>query len=352
VKISKSDLAWAESRGVLTHGQSDALWSALAARQSERPRFDAPHVAYYLGALIVIGAMGWYVTDGWETFTGVELSIIGVAYASVFLIIARRLWDQAQLRVPAGLLYTMAVCMTPLVIYGIEKATGIWPQGDPGKYRDYHVWVKGSWILIELGTILAGLLALRTRRFPFLTAPIAFSLWYMSMDLAPLLYGTQDLTLTSQERSWVSVWFGLAVILVSYLADLRNRLEEDFMFWGYLFGLLAFWGGLSLLDSGSELSRFMYFLINVGLIATSVVLMQRVFLVFGALGVCGYLGHLAYRVFRDSVAFPFVLSVAGMLVIYLGVLYQRHRFAIERFALSHLPAAFHDLIPHRVRAFN
>jgi hypothetical protein len=346
VKISKSDLAWAESEGVLTRGQSDELWSALAGRPSEQPRFDAPHVAYYLGALIVIGAMGWYVTDGWEAFTGIELSIIGLAYASAFVLLGRRIWDRIELRVPAGLLYTMAVCMAPLIVYGIERTTGIWPQGDPGKYRDYHVWVRGSWLLMELATILAGLVALRVRRFPFLTAPIAFSLWYMSMDLAPLLYGKQELTFP--DRSWVSACFGVAVILVAYLTDLRNRLEGDFAFWGYLFGLLAFWGGLTSLDSSSEFSKFVYFLVNLGLIATSLVLMQRAFLVFGVFGVCGYIAHLAYRVFRDSVAFPFVLSLAGMLVIYLGVLYQRHRVAIEQFALSHLPARFRDLIPARV----
>jgi hypothetical protein len=40
---------------------------------------------------------------------------------------------------------------------------------------------------MEVGTILAGSIALKFIRFPFLTFPIAFSLWYMSMDLTPLL---------------------------------------------------------------------------------------------------------------------------------------------------------------------
>jgi hypothetical protein len=349
VKISKTDLDWAESAGVLTRGQARTLWSALERRHSGQPRFDAAHVAYYLGALIVIGAMGWYVTDGWDAFTGAELSIIGLAYAAVFVVVGRRIWDRRELRVPAGLLFTMAVCMVPLVVFGIERAAGLWPDGDPGGYRAYHALVKGSWVLMELGTILAGVLALRMRRFPFLTAPIAVSLWYLSMDLAPLLHQAPDETLTPGDRSWVSACFGLAMLLATYLADLRSRLEGDFVFWGYLFGLMAFWGGLSSLDNANELGRFVYLVINVGLIATSLVLMQRAFLVFGALGVCGYLWQLAYLVFRDSVAFPFVLSLVGVVVIYLGALYQRHRVAIERFALSRLPAALRALVPDRVR---
>lgn len=33
--------------------------------------------------------------------------------------------------------------------------------------------------------------------------------------------------------------------------------------------------------------------------------------VFAAFGICGYLGHLAYDVFEDSLMFPFVLTLLG-----------------------------------------
>lgn len=106
------------------------------------------------------------------------------------------------------------------------------------------------------------------------------------------------------------------------------------------------------MDSTSEFSKFLYLLVNVGLIGCSLLLKQRSFLVFGALGVSGYLGHLAYHAFRDSVAFPFVLSLAGICVIYLGVLYQRHHGDIERVALANLPGPLRDLVPSRVRTLS
>lgn len=40
-----------------------------------------------------------------------------------------------------------------------------------------------------IGTILAGLFALRYMRFPFLSFPVAFALWFMSMDIASLIMG-------------------------------------------------------------------------------------------------------------------------------------------------------------------
>ena len=52
--------------GVISRGQAEDLWRALEGSASERPRFDLPHVAYYFGALVVISAMGWFMTLGWD----------------------------------------------------------------------------------------------------------------------------------------------------------------------------------------------------------------------------------------------------------------------------------------------
>ena len=62
------------------------------------------------------------------------------------------------------------------------------------------------------------------------------------------------------------------------------------------------------------------------------------FIVFGALGVFGYWGHLAYTVFKDSLLFPFALSALGLAIIWLGIYYQRHRTRIEGAIVALLPA--------------
>lgn len=133
------------------------------------------------------------------------------------------------------------------------------------------------------------------------------------------------------------------ILLVSYLTDRRTK--EDFAFWGYLFGLIAFWGGLSLMESGSEFRKFLYCLINLVLMFVAVFLERRAFLVFGAMGVFGYLGHLSYSIFKDSMLFPLALTFIGLLVIFLGVTYQRKRVAIESFVLSLAPNAIRRLRP-------
>lgn len=341
MKVSKEDLRWVASEGLLSTEHLETLWNALERHRATSPQFDLVHVTYYSGALIVISAMGWFMTRAWERFGGGGLFLIAVLYALCFALVGCKLRRHAHLKVPGGLLFTMAVCMTPLAVYGLERLTGFWPQGDPGMYRDYHLWIKGSWFFMEVGTILVALVTLRFIHYPFLTAPIAFSLWYMSMDLTPLLFGKPDFLW--EERLQVSLWFGLAILVGSYLVDRRTK--EDYAFWGYLFGMLAFWGGLSLMKSNSELSRFLYCLINVGLMLLSVLLERRVFIVFGALGVFGYLGYLASQVFQDSLLFPFALSALGLVIIFLGTRYQRHRERIEAVILDLSPPSLRSLLP-------
>jgi hypothetical protein len=96
-----------------------------------------------------------------------------------------------------------------------------------------------------------------------------------------------------------------------------------------LFGLMAFWGGLSTMNSTAEVGSAAYAAINLGLIALAVKLRRVTFLLFGAVGVYIYLAHLAYKVFKDSTMFPFILAFLGLCLILATVWAQRRflRFA-------------------------
>jgi len=310
------------------------LWQALGGEPDAQssPSFHAAHVAYYFGALIVAGAMGWFVSQAFDRLSGMALTTIAVMYALIALLAASYFWKRPDLRVLGGLCAVVAVCMTPLAIFGLEKAFHIWPAGDQGLYYDFHPYIRASWIYMEIGTVLAGLAALRFFAFPFLTAPIAYALWYMSMDATALLFNAPW---TFHQRCYISIAFGVFMLLVSVVVDHRTR--DDYAFWGYLFGMLALWGGLSLLNSGSQLAHFLYCCLNVVFVMASLILNRRVFLVFGAIGIFGYLANLAYTFFRDSMLFPFAVSVIGIATIALGVFLQRNMPRLEAVVQARLP---------------
>jgi len=55
-------------------------------------------------------------------------------------------------------------------------------------------------------------------------------------------------------------------------------------------------------------------------------------------------------VFKDSLLFPFALTIVGILIIYLGVLYQRHHADVEDMVRDRLPDGLQQMVPPRVKA--
>jgi len=348
--IDRSELDAAVRAGVLSTEQAGKLAEFLDRSRAERPetahepaRFSFVHVLYYLGGMIAIGAMSLFMTLGWNALGGWGGTLTALLYLLLFLALTHWFLERKHLQVPAGIMATLAVVMVPLAIFSVQVALGQWAGSDD--YRQYHVFIDWRWMMMELGTLAAGALLLWRYRFPFMLMPIAVTLWYMSMDLAPFLFGSG--WLDWEIRKWVSLWFGGVMVLIAFWVDLRSRHSRDYAFWLYLFGVLAFWGGLSLMSSDSELGKFLYGMINVGMILTGAIIGRRVFAVFGGLGVAGYLGHLSWRVFKDSLIFPFALTAVGLAIIWLGVIWQRNesKWSVRLRAL--LPAPLRELIEAR-----
>jgi hypothetical protein len=342
----RSELDGAVREGIISIEQADRLAAYLvrAAAPGERPRFTLVHILYYLGGMIAIGAMSLFMTLGWNALGGWGGFFISVCYGVLALALTHWLLERKRLFLPAGILATLAVVMVPLAIFFAQMALGYWDEGKP--FRDYHVFIDWRWIMMELGTLAIGSMLLWRYRFPFMLMPIAVTLWYMSMDLVPFLMG-QDRVYDFEIRKFISLWFGLAMTLLAFWVDLRSRFSRDYAFWLYLFGVLTFWGGLSLMDSGSEWGKLAYCGINVAMILVGAVLGRRVFAVFGGLGVAGYLGYLSYRVFKDSLIFPLALSAVGLGIIALGVLWQRREGQWSARLRGFLPPPLRELIEAR-----
>lgn len=332
ILLSTADINRAVVEGVLSQSDADRLvrWiddQHLPPRTPETSKgFNLVTVLYYFGALLMISACAWFLGDKWDALGAVGICVTAIIY--MLIAAGGGAWLRRRGYVVAGgLLITVAVSLVPLFIYSIERMTGLWPAEDPGAYGKFYPWIHGSWIVMELATIAASALALRFVRFGFLTAPMAFCFWFFSMDFAAFIF--KQNSLDSDKAKWVSVLVGVLTMLVGFVLDRTLQKKgtpkmEDFAFWCYLFGLMAFWGGLSVMDSGSELGRFVYLLVNVGLVGTALLLKRTAFLVFGALGIYIYLGHLAWEVFKDSVFFPFVLALLGLSLILGTVLGQRY----------------------------
>jgi hypothetical protein len=336
-------LAAAVREGILSAEQAEKLTAFLArdAQGDEAPRFGFVHVLYYLGGMIAIGAMSLFMTLAWGRLGGWGGFATALCYLAMFLGLTH--WfARRKLKIPAGIMGALAVVVVPLAIFSLQAALGYWSASMP--FRNYHVFIDGRWIMMELGTLAVAAVLLWRYRYPFMVMPVAVTLWYMSMDLVPYLFGNW---MDWEIRKWVSLWFGVAFVLLAFWVDVRSRASQDYAFWLYLFGVITFWGGLSLMRSGSELGKVLYCAINVGMVLAGAVLGRRVFAVFGGLGVAGYLGYLARQVFQDSLLFPFAVTMIGLAVIGLGVLWQRREAKWSAKLRALLPRPLAELLQSR-----
>jgi hypothetical protein len=319
----------------LEAGTFERLRAQLLAQPDVKPGFEAAHVAYYLGALLIIGAMGWFMTNAWDSLGGLGITAMAVAYGAVFGGIGVMMYRKGFV-IPGGLLATVAVCMTPLAVYGIERKIGWWPEGDPGSYTNFHPMINGSWVGMEAVTILVAALFLKFVKFPFLTAPAAYALWYMSMDATSLIFGR---TWDFHHECWISAGFGVVMLGIGYFADGDG--DADYSFWFYLFGLIAFCGGLSLLGDGRQMGMVIYCVIHLCLIVLSLLLQRRAFLVFGAIGVFAVLCREATEFFQNSYSFTLGLTLLGIAFIALGMWFKNNEAAWT--------AKLKPLMPERVK---
>lgn len=320
VTIRRQDLAWAAEQGLLEQTQVDALWSGLASKFAVVPKFTMVNIMTYAGAIVVLIAMGAIMALFGQD-PGAMLGISAL-YMAAFAAVGVYLSKDKQQIVPGGLLTTLAVSMTPIVgISWMSLSGGV----DLGANQQ---------IILEVATILAGVIALQFVRFPFITAPIYASLWFMAMTITETMSGGSGGFFYGYNHLIVSMVFGALVCTIAFVVEKRTK--EDYSFWGYFFGVLMLWGGWSFLawEHLGELGRFFYLITNMAMMVGSVILRRKVFLIAGATGSIGYLLYLTWELFANSGFFPFALLGLGCLAIYGTVLYRRHGARIENAVLS------------------
>ncbi|EFB42508.1 hypothetical protein [Parachlamydia acanthamoebae] len=339
--ISKEDFFLHALKANISKEKADVLWKALQNIHSASQETTPFKLLYYFGSLITISAIILFMGLNWELLGGGGIFLIASLYSILLTWFGSVLWKNKTLRTPASLLITLAICMVPLAIYGLEVYLQVWPTDYPGEYADFYSRVKGSWIFMEIGTLLAGFLALRFFNSSPITIPIFVAGWFLVMDGVHFLRGESQYTYPL--ITWVSLYYGLGLMIAGYFLDRYGK--DKYAFWSYFFGTLAFWSSLCDLawnHSENEWILLIYLLINFILLSLSILLQRKILCIVGAIGIFAYLSHVAYRIFENSIWFPIVLSLIGILLIYCGVLYQKHRVKLQNWMFNQIPERLRD----------
>lgn len=329
MKLTEQDLKKAVENEIITDVQYHQLIDYKKANTNSGINF-----LYYLGSLLIISAMTWLMASSWDTFGGYGIFILSMVYMITFSIFGWKLYSLEKYKLVGGLMFTITLCITPLALFGLLKALEIWDQ--TVDYGDFYIWIKGKWVVLEVGVIVVGLLMLKFIKFPFLLAPISFALWFLSMDIVPIIF--QDAHFTWTERKYVSLVFGTLYLIIGYIT--HKKTDEKYAFWIYLFGLFTLVASLSIFYNDDIPGFILFLFINIVLIVFSFILEQRVFLIFGLIGLIEFFARLSFELFEGSIILPFIYTILGVLIVLVGLYFQK----------NNLSSKISELIPDKIKS--
>ena len=308
-------------------GILDIATTAEMAAPHETPRgFSWITIAYYLGALTVMFAFGWFLLDRWRSLGPTGILVVTSIYAVLFTVTGEYLRRRGY-RVAGALVTGLAVGMVPLIVWAIQKVAGWWPDeaGRPVGPFD-AVPPRGmtrqtlNMIVIVLATSAAAVFAFSRLRFGFLLAPAAIAIAILPRLVVELLLGE---ALGRNAEAWVFAATGAMLLLGAFAIDRRDTARADFAYWPYLVGVVVSLIAVAQLWERYPDARHAVPLIGLLIIAASLTLRRMIFLAFGGILIYAYLTWLAFDLFRSSTLFPIVLATLGLTIILAAVWVQR-----------------------------
>jgi hypothetical protein len=313
----------AVSLGIITAEQAASIRALTPQRPSAPPpATGAASLGYFLGALTVLVAMGWFLADRWEWLGAWGVLAVVALYAALFLYVARRLRAENQ-PIAAGVLVLLAVMLTPIAVTAINEITDwMLPRGTLCYGEDFVLWAcRGEEILMELSTVAAALFALRRVRFPLLVVPIVAVALRGLFHAADAVIGLGYGALTT---GWIWVAGGSLLAAAAYVTERRQPEGEDYAFWLHLAAALSA-AVASMLVLGA-VREYRHLLIPGALVALFFAVRMRrvVWQLLGLSWFAGYLAWLASDVFSETPVFPIVLAALGVGVIIVTVWLQRN----------------------------
>ena len=357
--------------GIISAAQADQILLRPRTGIASR-RFDLLTIAYYAGGLTVLLAYTIFMGQQWQRFGPLAQTAIAAFSIGALWVIGFVLRKRAS-RLGGDLLIFAGTGAMPLLVYSLQKLLGLGDIAGTLSYSKFYTAIAPSWVTMEVVSIATAIGALLLTRFPLHALLIAHWSWFLSLDGARLVTGSTDWTWG--DREWaIGLAVGLALLALGVI--LRQRASRNYSVWLYIYGFALVITNTGALAAGEPVRQGLIALLGTGLVTVgvlvgargqrtargwfyvvghalmlsyasqlamqyegvagiaflvlylavvvlSVSLQSRAFLVFGALGCYGYVSYLAFKLFADSLGFPFALAITGLLIVLSATAYER-----------------------------
>ena len=310
----------------------------------EAPRgFNAVAVAYWLGAVLVLFAFGWFLVDRWEALGPWGVLAVSLAYVALFAGTSVYLRRNGFVTA-AGVAAVLAVALTPVWTWALQTMAGWWPDAssnDP--LLRYPPWMAWRWVIECLALLGVALATARRIRFGALGLPMAAATAGLGASLMVALVDPEVQFFLSGA---FMAFLAALLMALAYEIEQRQPDGEDYAIWFHVATVIVATTAWMQLWQHLGHGRHLLAGAAVGLMSLSIYLRRRLLLVAGAVWAMGYLGWLAFDVFRKVLNFPVVLATFGLLVILGTVWLQRRYPALVERAGRDLAPGERPVLPH------
>lgn len=325
--------------GVITADQVDAIRemeaSAPVAARPVRGGFTPSTLITYIGGFLVVVASIVFVALGWRDMGDIQRLVWGtlavvVPWGAGFFL--RRLHEPLALHAGSILIATGTVAIM-LFGFTLYRVLGWWPEAwnhwdaDAAANEDRVGQLMMSSQIVA--ALVAGVFAfrLRTPWMLLLTGLLGWMAWTTAVDQWVPREELEDPSM------WVMSLYGVAFVAAGLVVD-RLRMRQ-YAFWLFLVGLTATFVflGIDSFDDALGPTGLTFLALAVVAIVLSMVTDYQVFLLYGALGLYGWVSALIIDAFGGSRTVAAILIALGVVIVLAGLAWQR--FFADRIGHHH-----------------
>lgn len=303
-------------------------------------------VLYYLGGLMMLGAMAALMSNTIQHSTYLMILFVGVIYTILFFGIGEYLWRKNE-KLPSGILHFLFIATIGFIIIDIEKMTGFFPHfSDMNRISNYWDLCRFPIIILSGLTIVANTILQKFRPTPLLAVPTIFCSYAIFMAFVDSIYGCENITYEIFYTS--NVIFALGLNITGFIIDRLSK--ADYSMWMYLLGSIGFFTYTIFLLSELEIEiwqgQLSCFILSIIYIVIGLIIQRKPFLIIGILGLVEYIMYIEIDNIRDNtILLTSLILITGLIILYAGVIYSKNADKLRDIIESKLPEKIKNYLP-------
>lgn len=334
-------------KNIINETQKNSLIDLYNQNNNEQKQISTiVKVFYYIGGLIMLGAMTSLMSNTIQHSTYTMILLLGTLYSALFLGVGEFLWKKNE-KLPAGILYFLFIATVGFIVMDIEKMTGFFPHfSDIDKIPNYWDLCRFPVIVLSILTIIANTILQKFRPVSLLAVPTIFCSYAIFITIVDFIYGYKNITPKIFFTSNMIFGFGLSI--VGFIKDKLTK--TDYSMWMYFTGATGFFMfAMFLLDTlniGVWQDQLICFILSLIYIFIGLIIQRKPFSIIGIFGAIEYIMYLEFEhIEAETTLLTSVVLVTGLIILYAGVLYNKNVDKIRSFIESKLPEKVKNYLP-------